>query len=81
MEVMTPATIVLVPYPVPVPIANGMGWERRLPPPPYPRERRDRWPIKTAPPINRDQVRALIADARRLLCEDRASRLLRELER
>jgi hypothetical protein len=75
---MTPTTILLVPFPVPVAGANS-GWQKRRPPPPYPQEQRAQWPIKTAPPIDRDQARALLADAKRLLSQDRASRLLREV--
>jgi hypothetical protein len=76
---MTPAiNVVLLPYPVPV----GNAWLRRCPPPPYPTKRRDQWPPKTSVPV-RDvgQVRRMITDAKRMLAEDRASRLLRELDR
>jgi hypothetical protein len=51
------------------------------PTPPYPREReRERWPLNPVPPV-RDlrQARDLLADAKRIIAERRASRLLHEL--
>jgi hypothetical protein len=50
-----------------------------MPAAPYPRERRDQWPPKT-PVLARDvgQVRRMIADAKKMISEDRASRLLKQ---
>jgi hypothetical protein len=74
---MTPTTaVVFVPYPVPV----GNGWLRRCPPPEYPRQERERWPIRQAIPDERAD-KEMIADAKRMIAEERASRLLRELDR
>jgi hypothetical protein len=78
---MTPTlNVVFVPYPV----GNGLGWEKRAKPAfPYPREDRGRWPLQPTIPVRvRDerQVRDLLADAKRLIAEQRAARLLRELE-
>jgi hypothetical protein len=41
---MTPMQVVFVPYQIPV--GNGVGWEKRAKPVPYPRER-GRWPLTT----------------------------------
>jgi hypothetical protein len=76
---MSPTTaVVFVPYPVPV----GDGCLRRCPPPPYPRQSRNQWPTKPSVPV-RDlrQVRDMLADAKRMTAQDRASRLLPELDR
>jgi hypothetical protein len=78
---MTPVTIVLVPYPVPVPVANGMGWERRRPPPPYPQEWRARWPVRQSIPVLTRETRPLLAQAKRIVNEQRARETLRGLER
>jgi hypothetical protein len=77
---MTPTTVVFVPIPVPVG-TGGVGWEKRCPPPPYPRDARPTWPLKSSVPV-RDlaQVRDMIANAKKMLAEDRATRLLRELD-
>ena len=78
---MQAVNFVFVPYPVPV--GNGVGWEKRAKPAfPYSHQDRGRWPLNPVPPV-RDlrQVRDLLADAKRLIVEDRASKLLRELER
>jgi hypothetical protein len=65
---------------IPVPCAGTTHW--RVPPKPqYPRETRDRRAAKTPPPIDRQAIERLLNDARRRLCEDRASRLLRQLDR
>jgi hypothetical protein len=78
---MTPGiNFVFVPYPVPV--SNGVGWEKRAKPAPYPREgARGRWPL-TSSVLVRDlrATRDLIAQAKRIVAEDRASKLLRELD-
>jgi hypothetical protein len=71
--------VVFVPYPVP---CAGITHWRNPPTPPYPREARERgrWPLTTQVPV-RDlrQVRDLLTDAKRLIAENRASKLLREL--
>jgi hypothetical protein len=77
-------SIVFVPYPVPVPMrGNGVGWEKRAKPAPYPREARERgrWPLNPVPVRDLKAARDLLADAKRLIAEDRASKLLRELDR
>jgi hypothetical protein len=75
---MTPAVNVVY-VPVLVPVAGNTHW--LIPrPPPYPRERRDQWPPKTSVPVrNEGQVRNMLAEARKMISQDRASRLLREL--
>jgi hypothetical protein len=78
---MQTINFVFVPVPVPYPVSNGVGWEKRAKPAfPYPHRDRGRWPLTTPVPV-RDlkPVRDLLADAKRLIAEDRASRLLREL--
>ena len=71
--------VVLVPYPVLV--GNGVGWERRAKPHPYPRHSPVHWsPREAIPAPDHRAVRGLIADAKRLIAERRASRLLRELD-
>ena len=76
---MTPMQVVFVPYPVP---CAGVTHWRNPPTPQYQRETRERgrWPLTTPVPV-RDlgPVRDLLANAKRLIAEDRASRLLREL--
>ena len=65
---------------VPVPTAGNAHW--LIPRPrPYPRERRDQWPPKTSIPV-RDlkAIRDLLADAKRIVAEQRARELLSELE-
>jgi hypothetical protein len=78
---MTPAAnVVFLPYPVPV----GDGWLRRCPPPPYPTERRERqppWPRQAIPVRDERAVKEMIAQAKRMVSEQRARELLRELER
>jgi hypothetical protein len=77
---MQAINFVLVPYPVPV--GNGVGWEKRAKPHPYPRHSPVNWsPREAIPAPDHRAVRALIADAKRLIAEDRASKLLRELDR
>jgi hypothetical protein len=76
---MTAVNFVFVPYPVPV--GNGVGWEKRAKPAfPYPHQDRGRWPLTNPVPL-RDlrATRDLIADGKRIVAEQRASRLLREL--
>jgi hypothetical protein len=76
---MQTINFVFVPYPVPV--GNGVGWEKRSKPPMYPRHAPVRWsPREAIPAPDHRAVRALIADAKRLIADDRASRLLRELD-
>ena len=73
---MQAVNVVFVPVPVP---CAGVTHSRSPPTPPYPREReRGRWPLTTPVPV-RDlrQVRDLLADAKRITAEDRASKLLR----
>ena len=66
--------------PVPMPMSNGVGWERKAKPPLYPRHSPVNWsPREAIPAPDHRAVRALIADAKRLIAEDRASKLLREL--
>ena len=73
--------VVFVPVLIPVPCAGVTHW-RNPPTPPYPREarERDRWPLTTPVPV-RDlrAARDLITQAKRIVAERRASRLLREL--
>jgi hypothetical protein len=70
--------LIFVPVPVPV-VSGGMGWERRSPPPPYPRDHRERFPVRQAIPVHdQREVRRMIADAKRMLAEQRAAKLLRE---
>jgi hypothetical protein len=75
---MTSVQVVLVP----VPCVGHTHW--MIPRPrPYPREVRPaHWPPKTSIPV-RDvgQVRRMIADAKKMITEGRASRLLRQLDR
>jgi hypothetical protein len=75
---MQAINIIFLPYPVPA--ANGIGWEKTAKPAPYPREARERWPLNPIPPV-RDlrAARDLIAQAKRIVAEERASKLLREL--
>jgi hypothetical protein len=73
--------VVLLPYRVPVGSGNG-GWQKQklMRPPEYPREARERWPVRQAIPVrDMGQVKKMIANAKRTLAEQRASRLLREL--
>jgi hypothetical protein len=75
---MTPVNFVFVPYPVPV--GNGVGWEKRAKPPSYPRHSPVTWSSREAIPApDHRAVRDLLVDAKRLIAEDRASKLLREL--
>jgi hypothetical protein len=76
---MQTINFVLVPYPVPV--GNGVGWEKRAKPHPYPRHSPVNWsPREAIPAPDHRAVRDLLADAKRLIAEDRASKLLRELD-
>jgi hypothetical protein len=81
---MVPLNVVFV-VPIAVPVGTGgVGWLRRTKPPPYATERRDRqspWSRQAIPVRDLSEVRRMIAEAKRLLSEERASRLLRELER
>lgn len=76
---MQAISVIFVPVPMPM-RGNGVGWEKRAKPAPYPREAGGRWPLTSSVPV-RDlrAARDLLADARRLIAEDRASKLLREL--
>ena len=76
---MQAINFVLVPYPVP---CAGVTHWRNPPTPPYPREARERarWPLTIPVPVlDHRAARDLIAHGKRLLAEDRAYRLLREL--
>jgi hypothetical protein len=67
---------------VPVPCAGHTHW--MIPRPrPYPREARPaHWPPKTSVPVHdQREVKRMIAEAKKMISEDRASRLLRELDR
>jgi hypothetical protein len=71
-----PLNVVLAPYPVSVGTGN-CGWQKQrlMPPPPYPRERRDQWPLKTmGPPVRDERVRRMLDDARCWIAEDRRLR-------
>jgi hypothetical protein len=75
-RVMTPGVnVIFIPVPMPMPTVNGVGWEKRAKPAPYPREDRGRWPLQTPVPA-RDQreARALIEAAKKWIAEDRARR-------
>ena len=75
---MTAVNFVFVPYPVPV--GNGVGWERRAKPHPYPRHSPVNWsPREAIPAPDHRAARDLIADGKRMVAERRAFRLLREL--
>jgi hypothetical protein len=66
---------------VPVPVMGSTHW--LIPRPrPYPRDARPaHWPPKTSIPVrDMGQVKKMIADAKRMLAEQRATKLLRELE-
>jgi hypothetical protein len=72
-----PPVVVLIPVPYPVPVGSGNnGWQRRPLPPQYPRQGRERWPLKTSVPV-RDlkAVRDMPADARRIIAQQRAREL------
>ena len=71
---MQTVNLVFVPYPVPV--GNGVGWEKRVKPHPYPRHSPVNWSPRDPPRAVRD----LLADAKRIVAERRASRLWRELD-
>ena len=54
--------VVFVPYTIPV--GNGVGWEKRAKPHPYPRHSPVNWsPCEAIPAPDHRAVRALIADA------------------
>jgi hypothetical protein len=76
-------TLNVVFVPIAVPVANRVGWQRQklMRPPPYPRDARPTWPLKSSVPV-RDlaQVRDMVANAKKMLAEERATRLLRELD-
>jgi hypothetical protein len=77
---MMPFNVVFVPIAVPVGTGN-CGWERRRPTPQYPRQERARWPLKTPVPVrDLSEVRRMIADAKRMVGEQRAREALRQLE-
>jgi hypothetical protein len=64
---------------VPVPIGSGNnGWCRRRLPPSYPaQQRRDGWPLRQSIPIRDERaLRDMLAEAKRLIAETRARRLL-----
>ena len=75
---MTPALNVIF---VPVPMrSNGVGWEKRAKPHPYPRHSPVNWsPREAIPAPDHRAARTLIADGKRIVAERRASKLLREL--
>ena len=76
---MQAVNVVFVPVPVP---SAGVTHRRNPPTPPYPRERdnRGRWPLTIPVPVRDHRAaRDLIAQGKRIIAEDRASKLLREL--
>jgi hypothetical protein len=75
----TPHNVILIP--IAVPVANG--WLRRCRPPEYPREARERWPHQrqAVPVRDMGQVRRMLADAKKMIAEQRTSKLLKELDR
>lgn len=72
-----PTQILLVPVPVPV---AGQVWNKRASAPKYPPQHSTPWPLHQGIPPSRDPVvqRELI-DARRLIAEHKARKLLQEL--
>ena len=73
---MQVVNVVFVPVPVP---CAGVTHSRSPPTPPYPREReRGRWPLTTPVPVgDLSRCATLLADAKRIIAEGRASKLLR----
>jgi hypothetical protein len=78
---MQAVNVIFVPVPVPI-VGNGVGWERRAKPHPYPRHSPVNWSPREAIPApltDLRQARDLIAQGKRIAAERRASKLLREL--
>jgi hypothetical protein len=76
----TPITVVFVPLPIPIVGSNNGGWLRRVHPAhPATPVRDPHWPLRQPIPVRNDaSVRDLLTNARRVVAEDRARRLLQE---
>jgi hypothetical protein len=76
---MQAVNVIFVPVPMPTGTGDG-GYCKPGKPKPYPRQTPVPWrPREAIPAPDHRAVRALIEGAKRLLAEQRASRLLREL--
>jgi hypothetical protein len=72
---MLPLNVILVPVPVG---SGGIGWERRCPPPKYPRNNHPSgWP--PAQPIPTQSARDMLAEAKRVIAQAREQKALPEL--
>jgi hypothetical protein len=61
---MTPLSVVIVPYPV-----AGQTWNKRAPPPQYPNQRRETWPLSN--PIPQQETRRQLDSARATIARER----------